>query len=126
MTVLGQEVSAASRDVDRLHLELSARAQLMIERLAPIARGEHTAMRDRKAVIPPAGHTVEVLAARTAWPVSSSPALSPPIAGALRPASTLSKPRTPPSGTALWRSAVAGPSHRSDLAAPTTAEPPTN
>ncbi|MEV7121189.1 hypothetical protein [Kitasatospora griseola] len=64
MALLGQEVSVAAREVDRLHLELSARAQLVIERLAPIARGDHAAMRDRKAVIPPAGHTVEVLAAR--------------------------------------------------------------
>ncbi|MFJ9447978.1 hypothetical protein ACIRRH_40050 [Kitasatospora sp. NPDC101235] len=57
-------VASSAREVDRLHQELTARAQTVIERLEPIARGDHASMRGVNGIIQSAGLQVELLAAR--------------------------------------------------------------
>ncbi|MCX4752463.1 hypothetical protein [Kitasatospora purpeofusca] len=61
---LAQMIATTSRDVDDLHRDLTTRAQLVIERLEPIARGDHAAMRGTNGVIQSTGFQVELLAAR--------------------------------------------------------------
>ncbi|MFF1794697.1 hypothetical protein ACFVXQ_10835 [Kitasatospora sp. NPDC058263] len=61
---LAQMIATTSRDVDALHRDLTTRVQLVIERLEPIARGDHAAMRGTNGVIQSTGFQVELLAAR--------------------------------------------------------------
>ncbi|MFE3874872.1 hypothetical protein ACFXPX_10790 [Kitasatospora sp. NPDC059146] len=57
-------VASCAREVDRLHQDLTAKAQQVTERLAPIARGDHASMRGVNGVMQSAGLQVELLAAR--------------------------------------------------------------
>ncbi|MEU8926256.1 hypothetical protein AB0D10_35895 [Kitasatospora sp. NPDC048545] len=57
-------VASSAREVDQLHQELAARAQTVIERLEPIARGDHATMRGVNGIIQSAGLQVELLTAR--------------------------------------------------------------
>ncbi|MFD7908578.1 hypothetical protein ACFV4G_40845 [Kitasatospora sp. NPDC059747] len=57
-------VASCAREVDRLHQDLTARARQVIERLEPIARGDHASMRGVNGVMQSAGLQVELLAAR--------------------------------------------------------------
>ncbi|MEU8928161.1 hypothetical protein AB0D10_45955 [Kitasatospora sp. NPDC048545] len=57
-------VACSAREVDQLHQELTARAQTVIERLEPIARGDHATMRGVNGIIQSAGLQVELLTAR--------------------------------------------------------------
>ncbi|WP_405361904.1 hypothetical protein OG535_29075 [Kitasatospora sp. NBC_00085] len=61
---LARMVSTAARDVDLLHHDLTVRAQLLIERLEPIARGESPAMHGVNGVLQSTGLQVELIAAR--------------------------------------------------------------
>ncbi|MFD7737679.1 hypothetical protein [Streptomyces sp. MJM8645] len=57
-------VASSAREVDQLHQALTAHAQTVIERLEPIARGDHANMRGINGIIQSAGPQVELLTAR--------------------------------------------------------------
>ncbi|MFD8703590.1 hypothetical protein ACFV1W_13325 [Kitasatospora sp. NPDC059648] len=57
-------VATSAREVDRLHQDLTAKAQQVIERLAPIAQGDHASMRGVNGIMQSAGLQVELLSAR--------------------------------------------------------------
>ncbi len=61
---LGQMIAASAREVDDLHRDLTAHAQLVIERLEPIARGDHSAMRGANGVIQSTKFQVELRVAQ--------------------------------------------------------------
>ncbi|MFD8321402.1 hypothetical protein [Kitasatospora purpeofusca] len=61
---LGHTVATATRDVDALHQELVATAQQVIERLEPIARGDHASMLGVNGIMQSVGLQVELLTAR--------------------------------------------------------------
>ncbi|MER7702396.1 hypothetical protein ABTX81_05790 [Kitasatospora sp. NPDC097605] len=61
---LGFAVATAARDFDTLHTELVAKAQQVIERLDPIARGDHASMLGINGILQSAGLKVEMLTAR--------------------------------------------------------------
>ncbi|MFJ7907051.1 hypothetical protein [Kitasatospora sp. NPDC096204] len=64
MAHLASVVASCARDVDRLHQDLTERAQTVIERLQPVARGDHASMRGVNGIIQSAGLQVELLTAR--------------------------------------------------------------
>ncbi|MEU4588410.1 hypothetical protein AB0F92_41255 [Kitasatospora aureofaciens] len=64
LTRLAFMVATSAREVDRLHQDLTAKAQQVIERLAPIARGDHASMRGVNGIMQSAGLQVELLSAR--------------------------------------------------------------
>ncbi|MFE4972851.1 hypothetical protein ACFRAR_12135 [Kitasatospora sp. NPDC056651] len=61
---LASVVASCARDVDRLHQDLTEQAKTVIERLQPIARGDHASMRGVNGIIQSAGLQVELLTAR--------------------------------------------------------------
>ncbi|MGW3185043.1 hypothetical protein ACWDD9_37790 [Kitasatospora sp. NPDC001119] len=61
---LASMVASCARDVDRLHQDLTEQAKTVIERLQPIARGDHASMRGVNGIIQSAGLQVELLTAR--------------------------------------------------------------
>ncbi|MFF2142198.1 hypothetical protein [Kitasatospora sp. NPDC058190] len=56
-------VASSAREVDRLHQDLTAKARQVIERLAPIARGDHASMRGVNGILQSVGLQVELLSA---------------------------------------------------------------
>ncbi|WP_316527515.1 hypothetical protein [Kitasatospora brasiliensis] len=100
---LASVVASCARDVDRLHRDLTERARTVIERLEPIARGDHASMRGVNGIIQSAGLQVELLTARRGATYEQLDKVlsayergaetDPPTATARRGASTT--PRTP-------------------------------
>ncbi|MGF1425486.1 hypothetical protein [Kitasatospora sp. LaBMicrA B282] len=57
-------LATSARDLDHLHAELAAQARQVIERLEPIARGDHTSLRSDDTVLQSTSLQVDVLTAR--------------------------------------------------------------